>query len=176
MPNNRCAGEIVRKMRRFVKRVPSSRAPSDLNHLIREVLGLLEHELRHHRVRLELNLSAQLPRVMADAIEIQQVVVNLVRNAIEAMANQPPEGRVLTITTERLAANVQVSVCDRGCGIDAALAPRLFQPFQTTKPHGMGIGLSICQTLIESHGGSIEAKPNPAGGSTFQFQLAADHE
>jgi PAS domain S-box-containing protein len=170
------AGEIVRKMRTFVKRAPSSRAPADLNHLIREVLGLLEHELLHNRVRLELKLDERLPRVMADTIEIQQVVVNIVRNAVEAMAQQPLGTRVLTITTERAAADVQVSICDTGCGIDSAFTANLFQPFQTTKPNGMGIGLSICQTLIEAHGGSIGARPNPAGGTVFYFVLAAAND
>jgi PAS domain S-box-containing protein len=165
------AGEIIRRLRAFVKRVPASFTAADLNQLVREVLALLAHDLRNREIELRLELDERLPGVLAETVQIQQVIVNLVRNAIEAMAEKPRRDRLLTIRTERTPAGAKVSVLDNGLGIDPAVAPRLFMPFQTTKPNGLGIGLSICQTLVQSHGGSIGTCPNPGGGTIFYFNL-----
>jgi PAS domain S-box-containing protein len=165
------AGEIIRRMRAFVKRVPPTLAAADLNHLVREVLALLVHDLRKHEVELRLELDERLPPVLAETIQIQQVIVNLARNAIEAMTEKPRHDRLLRIHTQNTPDGAQVSVIDNGCGIDPSVVTKLFEPFQTTKPNGMGIGLSICQTLVRSHGGSIGMCPNPDGGTIFYFTL-----
>jgi two-component system, LuxR family, sensor kinase FixL len=170
------AGEIIRRMRKFVKRVPPTRAKADLNQLIQEVLRLLEHDLRNNGVRLILELDERLPAVLAETIQIQQIVVNLVRNAVDAMADIPRSVRTLTIRTEEIEGGIKVSVIDTGCGIEPAVLAHLFEPFQTTKSNGMGIGLSICQTLIQAHDGSIGTEPNPPGGTIFYFVLPVVEE
>ncbi len=170
------AGEILRRMRAFVKRVPPCRTPVDLNGLVREVLTLLEYDLQIDGVQLHLDFDGLLPPVLAETVQIQQVIVNLVRNVIEAMQAKAPNERALTIRTKGTSAGVKVSVIDTGCGIPPAVAARLFEPFQTTKPTGLGIGLSICQKLIASHGGSISCRPNPLGGTIFEFVLPVAEE
>ena len=178
------AGDIVRRMRTFSRRDVSTRERADIRDLIREVLALLEHDLRLANVETRLAL-AHVPPVTVDRIEIQQVLVNLIRNAAEAMAQPAVTVRRLTIRTEQQNGNVRVSIADTGPGIDAAIVDRLFHPFQSTKHEGLGLGLSICETLIEAHGGriAVEAPPprhpnaaaalgtQPDGGAVFFFEL-----
>jgi two-component system sensor kinase FixL len=122
-------------------------------------------------VRCELDLDEHLPPVLAEPIQIQQVIVNLLRNSVEAMESKPRDGRLLSIRSEKAPEGVRVIVTDTGCGIPPAITARLFEPFQTTKTAGMGIGLSICQRLVQSHGGSIATRPNPLGGTVFDFVI-----
>jgi signal transduction histidine kinase len=166
------AGDIVRRMRSFARRVRSSRERADVADLIREVLGLLDHELRLANVETRLEVQPPIPMVTVDRIEIQQVLVNLIRNAMEAMTQPSVSLRRLIIRAESANGAVRVSVSDTGPGIDPSILDRLFHPFQSTKPDGLGLGLSICETLIEAHGGRIGAEPAAAGnGATFFFEL-----
>src|SRR5829696_7602786 len=166
------AADIVRRMRVFARRSDAARQPTDMRELVREVLALLGHDLRLNGVQSREVLD-EVPPVVVDRIELQQVMVNLIRNAMEAMSSRPIAERRLSIETRLSGALVRVSVADSGPGVDPALAATLFHPFHTTKPSGLGLGLSICQSLIESHGGRIRTAPQPGGGSIFFFELPA---
>jgi two-component system sensor kinase FixL len=164
------AGQIIRRMRAFVGRNPSIRAYCDLNQLIREVLVLLEGDIRKQQATLALQLEPALPKVWVDGIQIQQVLVNVIRNALESMA-QNGQGRRLQVETKRTGDGLEVEVTDSGAGIKPELVDRLFQPFTSSNPNGLGLGLAICKTLIEAHGGAISGRSNPTGGATFRFSL-----
>lgn len=167
------AGDIVRRMRQFSRREESSRERLEVGQLIHEVLALLDHDLRLAGVQTALSFRDRLPPVFADRVEVQQVLVNFIRNSLDAMARPAIAVRRLTIRTEVVKSNVKVSITDTGGGVDASILPKLFHPFQTTKPAGLGLGLTICQSLIEAHGGRVGAGPHPDGGSTFFFELPA---
>jgi PAS domain S-box-containing protein len=170
------AGEIVRRMRSFVSRHPFRKEPADVNLLVREVLTLLVNELRHARVKIELNLGDSLPAVSVDSIQIQQVLVNLIRNGIEAMTKAENNCRLLSIHTSIDGSYLRVSISDTGGGIDPTIAAKIFEPFQSTKPAGLGLGLAICRTLVEAHGGSIGIEQNPTKATTFVFSIPADQD
>jgi len=165
------AGEIIRRMRSFIRRDSSFKTVDDMNRLIKEVLSLLGNYLSENSVALKLDLAERLPPIEVDRIQIQQVLVNLIRNAGEAMAQNVDVARVLSLRTKRIERLVQVSVTDTGCGIEQNIVPKLFFPFRSTKPAGLGLGLSICRTLVEAHNGHIEVYPNPDRGATFQFTV-----
>lgn len=164
------AGEIIRRMRAFIDRRPSVRKHCDLNQLIRDVLKLLESDLRAARVLLCLELEQTLPNAWADAIQIQQVLVNLIRNALDSMASCT-SSRQLTIKTRASKTHLEVAITDTGVGIAPDFYKQLFLPFSSSKPNGLGLGLAICRTLIDAHGGGIDAQANAAGGATFRFTL-----
>jgi two-component system, LuxR family, sensor kinase FixL len=164
------AGQIIRRLRDFVARGESERRVESLNKIIEEAsaLGLVGAKERGIRVRYQ--FDPRLDLVLADRVQIQQVLLNLVRNAIEAM--EVSERRDLTITTSISdGGDALVKVADTGPGIAADVADQLFQPFITTKQHGMGVGLSISRTIIEAHGGRIWVDQTPGGGATFCFTL-----
>ena len=163
------AGKIIRGLRNFVEKKEAARAPESLNKVVEEALALGLIGMADSKVRVRLALAPALPHVLADKIQLQQVLINLIRNAVEAM--QSVDTRELTITTETEGDVVQVSVTDTGPGLSAEMAERLFQPFVTTKEKGMGIGLTICRSIIEAHGGRIWATPNEGGGAAFRFQV-----
>lgn len=165
------AGEIVGRMRTFARRGQARREAIAISPLIAEVLALLDHELRLNRIETILLRRHDLPPVCVDRIEIEQVLVNLIRNAIEAMGSSATAVRRLTIAAEPMPRDVRVTVTDAGGGIAPAILARLFQPFQTTKSAGLGLGLSICQSLVEANGGRVSAGPHPADGATFFFEL-----
>jgi two-component system, LuxR family, sensor kinase FixL len=166
------AGDIIRRLRDFVSRGETEKRVEGVANLIEEAcaIALVGATERGIRVSFELDPRAEL--VLADRVQIQQVLINLMRNAMEAMDES--ERRELVISTSRTDENmVAVSVADTGPGMSAAVRAQLFQPFFTTKRHGMGIGLSISRTIIEAHGGEIRAEPNPVGGAVFRFTLPA---
>lgn len=165
------AGEIIRRIRAFAARTPSRHVPLDLNALIHEVLDILSLEIRQKGVRVALKLEASLPSIRADTIHLQQVLVNLIRNAVEAMSQTHAARRDLLISTSVVSHEVCVNVQDSGCGFAPAAASELFQAFHTTKPAGLGLGLAISRSLIEAYGGRITAKSHAAGGATFTFHL-----
>ena len=167
------AGDIVRRMRTFARRGEFQRELLDMGQLVDDVLALVDHELRLSGINTTVSRGEYVPPVMVDRIEIQQVLVNLIRNAIEAMAKPSIALRRLTIRMEAWHGRVRVSISDTGGGIDPAILGRLFHPFQSTRPTGLGLGLSICQTLIETHGGRIGAEPQPGRGAMFFFDLPA---
>lgn len=170
------AGRIVRRVHSFVKRSEPKLEPVNIREVVADTLALLEPELRKAHVLTETRLQPMLPLVRADRVLIEQVLVNLVRNALEAMRDTTVDQRRLLVSAEwpdpegRLA----VSVEDWGCGIDPSLSGRLFAPFQSTKANGMGMGLSICRSIMELHGGRINYAPADHGGTIFRFVLAVN--
>jgi two-component system sensor kinase FixL len=164
------AGQIIRRLRDFVSRGESERRVESITKLIQEASALALVGIKDHDVHVFHQLDSEVDRVIADKVQIQQVLVNLVRNAVEAMQESPK--RELTIASMADEDDMAlVKVADTGSGIPAEAASQLFQPFFTTKPQGMGVGLSICRTIIESHGGRISVEPNEGGGTVFSFTL-----
>ena len=169
------AGDVIHRMREFVRRGASERAPERLSKVVEDAAALALIGAREHLVTTRLKLDPAADAVYADRVQIQQVLVNLIRNAVDAMADSPR--RELTIASKRLAdGTAQVSVTDTGSGINDDFRERLFQPFMTTKAEGMGVGLSISRSIIEAHGGRIWADANPKGGTVFHFTLPPQHD
>jgi two-component system sensor kinase FixL len=169
------AGQVVRTMRAFVKKGDGARSPEPLNTAIEEACALAMAGLGDLGVRMSFDLAHGLPDVLIDKVPVQQVIVNLVRNAAEAMRDS--DRRELTIR-DWLAANgrVAVEIRDTGPGLAPEVSAQLFQPFVTTKASGMGMGLSICRSIVNSHGGSIRAEAVAEGGTRFVFDLPAVEE
>lgn len=166
------AAEIIRHLRRFFRRAEARRSPVDISRLVREAAVLLEVDARIHGAWLELDLDESLPMAAVERVEIEQVITNLVRNALEAMDQTPPDRRVVRLRTARGPSGwIEVSVEDAGCGIPPEHAPRLFEPFYTTKPGGMGLGLAISRSIVHAHGGRLEAVPAAKQGAVFRFWL-----
>ncbi len=171
------AGRIVRRVREFVRREDCHRCEVDINDLIRELVVLLEVDARSHHVRLELSLGRSLPKVTIDRTQIEQVITNLVRNAMEAAEEMPQRRRTVRIRTSLDDANgLEVVVVDKGRGLEAEEVERLFEPFYSGKADGMGLGLSISRSIVEAHGGRLEASPNVEQGTTLRFTLPIDGE
>ncbi|HEY1561031.1 MAG TPA: PAS domain S-box protein [Caulobacteraceae bacterium] len=165
------AGEIIRHLRNFLAGGEGDRSETSLHGLVEEASKLGLVGAREHGIATRFDLSPTVDAVVVDRVQIQQVVLNLLRNAIEAMKESPCRELHLT-TTGTDDGMAMVSVSDSGSGISPEIAPRLFQPFVTTKGgQGMGVGLSICRGIIESHGGRIWTEPNPSGGTVFRFTL-----
>jgi two-component system, LuxR family, sensor kinase FixL len=164
------AGQIIRRLRDFVARGENERRIESLSKLIEEANALALVGAKEHGVRVRLQIDRTQDLIFADKVQIQQVLLNLLRNAIEAVADQ--DRRELVISTRPSDDDmVEVSVADTGAGINAAISAQLFQPFITTKAQGMGVGLSISRTIVEAHGGRIWTEPNPGGGAVFKFTL-----
>jgi two-component system sensor histidine kinase DctS/two-component system sensor kinase FixL len=170
------AAEIIRRSSRFARRSPIRRSEVDVNELIQECLQLEKLELRAHRVQLHCELAHPLPGVTVDTIQVQQVLVNLLRNAIEAMADTPESERHLLVRSECENGSVQISIRDQGKGIDDQQSARLFEPFFTTKEEGLGMGLAVSQAIVEAHAGRLWAEPNPDRGVTFYLTLPLGKE
>jgi two-component system sensor kinase FixL len=165
------AGQIIRRLRSFVEKGSPERHPEDLNRIVTEATTLATIGARVDGIRVEFDLAEALPTISMDKIQIQQVIVNLVRNAIEVLHDATR--RELTVQTIVASGSQEVVIRDTGPGIDPSVAEKLFTPFLTTKKDGMGIGLSISQSIIESHEGRLWAEPNPGGGTIFRFRLPA---
>jgi two-component system, LuxR family, sensor kinase FixL len=168
------ATQIIRGLRDFFRKDGGERRILSVAPLIEEACALALIGVRNSGVSVRLEIAAELPQVVADRVQLQQVIVNLVRNAVEAMA--PCERRELRVGALRNGAGVvEISVADTGPGIAPEIAERLFQPWVTTKPHGLGVGLSICRTIVETHGGTLWAEANTGGGTIFRFTLPPVH-
>ncbi|MET0119005.1 MAG: PhnD/SsuA/transferrin family substrate-binding protein [Sedimenticola sp.] len=171
------AGEIIRQLRQFVRKEQPQLSAVNLNELIDEVVTLLKPEARRADVRIELDLEQEISSVLAQHIQIDQVILNLARNAIEAMEDMLEGDRVLTITTRQGGKNaVIVTVADTGPGLSEEVREQVFNPFVTTKPSGMGLGLSISQGIIDAHKGRLYVDSNPGEGAVFRFMLPVTEE
>jgi PAS domain S-box-containing protein len=171
------AGAIIQQLRNFIRKEMPDRNPVDLNEITRDVLVMLQHNLAESAVELSLDLDDELPRVQAQNIQIAQVIVNLVINAIEAMSACVAKPKKLTIQTRSNRAQaVTFTISDSGKGIDADIQRRLFTPFATSKQSGMGLGLSISKNIIEEHGGDLLLKHSSSEGSVFEFTLPHTEE
>ena len=173
------AGEIIRRLRQMVRTdAPEERAAEDVNALVNEIHSLIAADARVHDARLRVALTKDLPRVMGNAVQLQQIVLNLLRNALEALSSKPPGTREVEISTHRTAdGQVEIHVSDNGPGIDPSVADRLFEPFCTTKGSGTGLGLAISRTIAHAHGGTIGTRPvNPHGACFFLRLPVAEDE
>jgi two-component system sensor kinase FixL len=168
------AGEVIRRLRTFVKNREVRRELMEANRLLEDVLTLAQTDARHNGVQISIETASESPLVQADAVQIQQVILNLIRNSIDAMQSVPESRRQILLRTRVDAeGDVEFMVADRGPGVDPAAAADLFNPFFTTKPGGMGLGLSISRSIVRAHGGKLWCSPNPGGGARFFFTLPA---
>lgn len=168
------AGDIIEYVRSFVRKADPQRCNADLNELVREAIGLLRMEIRHREIELRIDLCKALPATHVVPIQIVQVIVNLVQNALDAMSDPHNRPRRLSISTGTNGnRSVELAIGDTGVGLPATDTERLFDPFFTTKPDGIGLGLAMCRSIIETHGGHISARPGDAGGATIRLTLPA---
>jgi len=166
------AAEVIRRVRALLNKADTQKAPLNINDVVKEVIALVQRELLSHRVSPRMELAPALPVVLADRVQLQQVIINLVMNGIEAMQPVTDRPRELVIRSHQDEAHqVLVTVKDCGVGISAENADRLFNAFFTTKSSGMGMGLSICRSIMEAHGGRLWATANVPHGATFQLTL-----
>ena len=164
------AGQIIQRLRQFIQKGRTDRSWEKVGTVIEEAAALALVGAADRDIKIHIDIAPNLPEAMMDRVQIQQVLTNLIRNAVEAMANMPK--RRLTVTGRPVAAEaIEVAVADTGPGIAPEVAKDLFKPFVTTKATGMGVGLSICRSIVQSHGGELKVEPNPAGGTIFRFTL-----
>jgi len=164
------AAKVIQQMRAFVRKRDQEMKPCDLNAIVQETLGLFEGMVRRAGATVTVDLAEALPVVLADKVQIQQVLLNLFQNALEAMKEAAPQKR-LSIATRREGDVVVLSVSDSGAGLTEAVATRVFEPFFTTKPEGLGLGLALCKTIMEAHQGHLEAAPREGGGTVMTVRL-----
>jgi two-component system sensor kinase FixL len=167
--SDRRAGDVIRRLRSWLRKDHEEFAPLDINEVVVTSLRLLRTTLINRGVEVRTTLGTRLPMVYGDRIQLQQVLVNLVMNGCDAMEGLPV--RRLEVHTEAASGRVRVCVVDEGTGIAAAVRDRLFEPFETTKPQGMGMGLAVCRTIVDAHDGVLDADNNATAGATFRFDL-----
>jgi signal transduction histidine kinase len=167
------AGEIIRRIRSLVKKDAADLRPIPINDVVEEVVGLLHSDALIRGVDVTLELDPGLPRILADRIQLQQVLLNLLLNAFDAMSEVPPGERSVIIRSRQVDSWVNVTISDLGTGIPTGHADELFEPFRSTKPNGLGLGLSISRSIVANHGGRLWAENNRGRGATFGFTLPA---
>jgi two-component system sensor kinase FixL len=165
------AGAIIKRLREFVSRGDPLREPADVNRLVQGVCDMMSFSLRRSGVRLDLDLAPELPQVVVDGVQIQQVLVNLLQNACEALEDVSRNERRIIIRTRHMGEFVSVVVADTGPGLPDESGINLFDSFVTTKPEGLGMGLAISRTIVEAHGGRLMAGAGEEGGAEFLFTL-----
>jgi PAS domain S-box-containing protein len=166
------AGDVIKRLRALLERGKTTRQPVDINENVQEVLRLTRSDLIEHDITVSLKLEDPLPQVLADRVQVQQVLLNLIVNARDAMEGTPHEDRVLTLTSAKEGDHVHLTVQDRGCGLPADV-DQIFKPFHTSKANGLGMGLAICRKLVTAHEGRLWAEPNADGGATFHVLFPA---
>ena len=169
--DDRRATEIIRRIRSLLRKAPFERTNIDLNEVVQETLRFFAALTNSHQFQMEDNITPTVLRVLGDRIQLQQVILNLIMNGIEAMKDTPRENRIITVRTSRVGNFAELSISDRGSGIPEDKVEDVFQPFYTSKAEGMGMGLSIARTIIEAHHGLISAKNRDHGGASFRITL-----
>ena len=169
--DNQRAAEVVRRLRTLLRKDTSEYARVDLNDSINDVIKVLQGDITSRGVTIDVDLAADLPGVLGDRIQLQQVILNLLLNAFEALEHEDPSAHRVRLRTSALEGTVTVSVTDLGVGLTDEQLPRMFEPFYTTKPDGMGLGLAICQTIMNAHDGAVGVERNAHKGTTFSFTL-----
>jgi C4-dicarboxylate-specific signal transduction histidine kinase len=171
------AGDVIDRIRDLIKKAPPRSDYLDVNDVIREIVDFVRGETSRGAVSVTITLEDHLPRVRGDRVQLQQVILNLIVNAVEAMAGTRQDSRKLRITSGKAeSGDVLVAVGDTGPGLLPDVIEHLFEPFHSTKPNGMGMGLSICRSIIETHGGRMWASANLPRGAVFEFTLPADSD
>jgi C4-dicarboxylate-specific signal transduction histidine kinase len=165
------AGDVITRIRSMVKHTPLRRAPISINVVVDDVIALCRRLLRERHVRLHVALEPELPEVVGDRIQLQQILLNLVLNAADAMHANNGRPRALAIRSTRCDGGVTVSVSDSGAGLNGESLQRVFTPFFTTKLEGMGMGLAISRSIAEAHGGRLNLTHNSPEGATFELEL-----
>jgi C4-dicarboxylate-specific signal transduction histidine kinase len=166
------AGEVIRGLRALARKSGPQLTKLDIDDVISEVLALARGELRRHDVVLRTELAAEGKSVMGDRVQLQQVLLNLIMNGVEAMREVTERARELMVSsTLAEPGSVVVAVEDNGMGLDSAVAERMFQPFFTTKPDGLGMGLAICRSIVEAHGGRLWVSPRAPHGADVRFTV-----
>jgi C4-dicarboxylate-specific signal transduction histidine kinase len=165
------AGDVILRLRNFFNASGGEKTSLQINEVVESIVMLVRHELERNHVLLKTDLSERLPTVEGDSVQLQQVLLNLILNAADALGDVIDRPRELTIVTRPQSGGVRVEVKDNGVGIEKEKLESIFQPFYTTKTNGMGLGLSISRSIIKNHGGQLIAQPNPGPGITFWFTL-----
>jgi C4-dicarboxylate-specific signal transduction histidine kinase len=167
------ASEVIQRLREFLRKETPERASLDLHELVRGVLPLVRREIEDREVRLEVDFPSRLPRITGDRVQLQQIVVNLIQNACEAMQASPPPRR-LVLRSRMNERGVELTLSDSGPGVAPGMEARIFEPFVSTKAAGMGVGLSICRSIVENHGGTLKLEEAPEGGARFCLHLPVE--
>jgi C4-dicarboxylate-specific signal transduction histidine kinase len=165
------AGAVIHSVRGLVKKGESDPQTLSINEVVGEVLELARADLQHRGIIVSTRLYSTAPRVVGDRVQLQQVLLNLIVNAADAMSETPPGDRLLVVATSMHDGAARVEVRDRGSGIAQDALARVFEPFVTTKPGGLGLGLAICRSIVTAHGGRMWARNNPEGGATLAVSL-----
>ena len=168
--DDRRAGEVIHRLRAFLRKGDMQPRPLDLNEVVGEVLDLVHSDMIHRMVTIDTLLASGLPTVVADRVQMQQVLLNLILNASEAMSGMTRDHRSLVIATSASDAAVRLSLADQGTGVPSDKLEWIFEPFATTKDHGLGLGLAICRSIVTAHGGRLWAENN-GKGATFHLEL-----
>jgi C4-dicarboxylate-specific signal transduction histidine kinase len=169
------ASEVISRMRTLMRKGEFNPGELQANELIQEVTKLMRYDLMAHKVRVVTELAPGLPPIRGDRVQLQQVLINLILNAIDAMSQQAESSRVITLRTECAEQDVQISVADTGTGLQSGTEEQIFQPYYTTKPSGLGLGLSLSRTIMQAHGGRLWSENGAYGGAIFYLTVPEFH-